>query len=110
MQDPSGDNTTACATTGETWSPERNTEADQRLHAELLRRGWTPLHITGYDPHTGHAEPGWAVELAMDEAMAIGRDFLQDALFAVQGDALVVAQCNSPWTQQAMGSFRERVA
>ena len=49
---------TAYATTGETWSPERNTEADQRLHAELRRRGCTPLRITGYDPHSGHAEPG----------------------------------------------------
>lgn len=100
---------TAYATTGETWSDERNTEADQRLHAELLRRGCAPLRITGYDPHSGHAEPGWAVELPIEEALAVGRDFLQDAIFAVQGDALVVVQCNSPWGQHAVGDFRARV-
>jgi hypothetical protein len=100
---------TAYATTGETWSPERNTEADRRLHAELMLRGCTPLRITGYDPHSGHAEPGWAVELPMEEALAVGRDFLQDAIFAVQGDALVVVQCNSPRGQHDVGDFRARV-
>ncbi|MFN6115842.1 MAG: DUF3293 domain-containing protein, partial [Flavobacteriales bacterium] len=79
---------TAYATTGETWSDERNTEADQRLHAELLLRGCTPLRITGYDPATGHAEPGWAVELPLDDALVVGRAYLQDAIFAVRGDAL----------------------
>jgi N-formylglutamate amidohydrolase len=101
---------TAYATTGETWSDERNTEADQRLHAELLRRGCTPIRITGYDPATGHAEPGWAAELPLDEALDLGRDFLQDAIFVVQGDALAVVPCNSRPTQHATGHFRERVS
>jgi N-formylglutamate amidohydrolase len=101
---------TAYATTGETWSDERNTEADQRLHAELLLRGCTPLRITGYDPATGHAEPGWAVELPMEEALVVGRAYLQDAIFAVRGDALAVVPCNSLPTQHAIGHFRERVS
>jgi N-formylglutamate deformylase len=100
---------TAYATTGESWSEERNIEADQRLHAELRRRGCTPLRITGYDPQSGHAEPGWAVDLPMDEALTVGRDFLQDSIFAVLGDALLVGRCNGPWQQEAIGGFRERV-
>ena len=99
----------AYATTGETWSAERNQEADQRLHAELLERGCAPIRITGFDPATDHAEPSWAVELPLDEALAVGHDFLQDAIFVVQGDALLVAQCNSPHAPQAVGFFRERV-
>ncbi len=72
---------TAYATTGETWSDERNQEADQRLHRELLQRGCTPIRIIGYDPDSGHAEPGWAVVLAVVEALEVGRDFRQDAIF-----------------------------
>lgn len=99
----------AYATTGETWSAERNAVADQRLHAELLRRACTPKRITGYDPETGHAEPSWAVELPMAEALAVGRDFLQDAIFVVQGDDLLVALCNNPQVPQTVGHFRERM-
>ncbi len=99
----------AYATTGETWSAERNQEADQRLHAELLERGCAPIRITGFDPATGHAEPSWAVVLPLDEALAVGRDFLQDAIFVVEGDALLVAPCNRPQASQAVGHFRERV-
>jgi len=100
---------TAYATTGETWSDERNVQADRELHQELLRRGCAPIRITGYDPESGHGEPGWAVALPLDEALELGRTFLQDAIFLVQGDTLLVAKCNSPWTQQAIGAFRERV-
>lgn len=100
---------TAYATTGETWSEERNVEADRKLHAHLVTLGHTPIRITGYDPESGHAEPGWAVELPLEEALAVGREFLQDAIFVVQGDTLAVAQCNTPHAAQTIGHFRERV-
>ena len=100
---------TAYSTTGETWSPERNAAADHRLHAELLRRGRSPLRITGYDPGTGHAEPGWAAELPWAEAQELGLHFLQDALFLVEGDVLRVAHCVAGSTCVNVGAFRERI-
>jgi hypothetical protein len=100
---------TAYATTGETWSPERNTEADQRLHAELMLRGCTPLRITGYDPQSGHAEPGWAVELPTEEALAVGRDFLQDAIFFVEDDVLHVWACRGGHAPALVGNFKARL-
>ncbi len=100
---------TAYATTGETWSPERNTEADQRLHAELLRRGCIPIRITGFDPVTQHAEPGWAVELPQAEALEMGRCYLQDAIFHVVGDELSVCSCAPEGRCAAVGSFTDRL-
>ena len=99
---------TAYATTGETWSPERNSEADQRLHAELVRRGCTPLRITGYDPQSGHAEPGWAVEMMVEDALDLGCAYLQDAIFAVNEDALFVCRCAEPRECVRVGDFRVR--
>lgn len=99
---------TAYATTGETWSPERNSEADQRLHAELVRRGCTPLRITGYDPQSGHAEPGWAVEMMVEDALDLGCAYLQDAIFAVNEDALFVYRCAEPRECVRVGDFRVR--
>ena len=100
---------TAYATTGEQWTDARNQEADQRLHADLLQRGCVPVRVTGFDPQSGHAEPGWAVELPLAQALEVGRTYLQDAIFVVQGDTLLVAQCNAPWTQSPVGGYRERV-
>ena len=98
----------AYATTGETWSAERNREADERMHAELRRRGHAPVRITAYDPVSLHAEPSWAVAMPVDEALALGRDFLQDAIFLVQNDRLTIAQCDSRRTWE-VGAFGERV-
>lgn len=101
---------TAYATTGQTWSDERNVEADALLYAELLQRNCNPIRIVGFDPETGHSEPGWAVDLPPDEAQAIGLQFLQDAIFLVEGDVLLVARCvvGSPWV--TVGAFRERLS
>ena len=47
---------TAYNTTGETWSPERNSAADTDLAAELAAMGIWRRRITGYSPSTGHAK------------------------------------------------------
>ncbi len=98
----------AFATTGETWSAERNADADERLHAELLRKGLAPIRIIGYDPTTGHAEPGWAVEMIVEDALDIGCAYLQDAIFAVNEDALFVYRCAEPRECVRVGDFRVR--
>lgn len=101
---------TAYATTGETWSDQRNIEADARLYASLLERQCKPIRIVGFDPETGHSEPGWAVDLAPEEAQAIGLQFLQGAIFLVEGDVLRMARSvvGSPWL--TAGAFRERLS
>ncbi len=88
---------------------ERNTEADQRLRAELIRRSCTPVRITGYDPHSGHAEPGWAVELPLTEALELGREYLQDAIFHAKGDVLHVWACRGGHAHAVVGNYRARL-
>jgi hypothetical protein len=100
---------TAYATTGETWDAARNIAADTRLHAELIRRGHAPIRITGYDPETGHAEPGWAVALTLDDALDIGRAYLQDAIFWVEDGRVEVVSCIAPNRRGSLGSFAQRL-
>jgi hypothetical protein len=100
---------TAYATTGEAWSDARHTEADQRLYDELVALGHRPVRATGYDPASGHAEPGWAAPLPLEEAHALGLKYLQDAIFHVEGDILSVWCCGPGGEHADMGSFRERV-
>jgi hypothetical protein len=99
---------TAWATTGERWSDAENLAADRRLFARLSLAGHAPLRVTGYSPLTGHAEAGWAVELGLAEALDIGRDFRQHAIYAVEGDALRVLRC-ADGRAAAVGSFRSHL-
>lgn len=102
---------TAYATTGEAWPAEENERAGRCLDQELrgeLRVAWCQ-RITGYSPTSGHAEPGWAVELPFDDACELGTDFLQDAIYWVRGDELSVSYCDHRRGLVRVGSFRERL-
>jgi hypothetical protein len=100
---------TAYATTGQTWSDEQNQAADQASEAELRKRSTWVRRLTGYSPSTGHAEPGWAVEMDFDAACYIGQRYRQDAIYYVQGDALFVSHCDARRALLTVGEFRSRV-
>ena len=100
---------TACATTGSTWRPEREAAADEALRLDLMKRGVWHTRITGYHPETGHAEPGWAVALSVADGCALGRAYLQDAIYTVEGDELQVVLCEKPHSVEHVSGFRERL-
>lgn len=86
---------TAYATTGHTWSPDRNIEADKRLKDHLLASSAGIRRLTGYSPNSDHSEPGWAVEMNLDEALLLGCEFLQDAIYFVRSGDLFVISCSN---------------
>lgn len=97
------------ATTGEQWTSAQNEASDRALATELqARSGWV-RRITGYSPETGHAEPGWAVELTEEEAREVGRQFRQDAIYLVQDRQLVVTRCEPGSALVFVAPFDERV-
>ena len=101
---------TAFQTTGEEWPEAQNQEADARLLAVIHETGRWHRRLTGFSPDTGHAEPGWAVEISFDEACLIGEKFLQDAIFFVECDTLFVSHCMAEHRMKIyVGSFIERI-
>jgi Protein of unknown function (DUF3293) len=101
---------TAWATTGQQWSPSANAAADRRLEAVLAGIGAWHWRITGYSPQTGHAEPGWAVELDLEAGLMLGREFVQHALYEVVDDLLRVWLCEGAQPAgQLLGRFASRV-
>ena len=99
----------AFATTGETWTPQENENADQRLASDLIARDVWLHRVTGYSPTTGHAEPSWAVELSLDEARILGLRFHQDAIYHVRHDRLSVTRCDARSELLHVDSFRSRL-
>ena len=84
---------TGYATTGEVWTLERNEAANARLRERLQALGCWMHPITGYSIKSGHAEPGWAVEVSVEEGCALGREFLQDAIYVIREGVLWYAVC-----------------
>ena len=97
---------TAYATTGQTWLPEQNAAADGDLAAWCDASGLRRRRITGYSISTGHAEPGWAVELDFSTACRLGVHFRQHACYLVQADQLWIIACADPARRSYVGSFR----
>jgi hypothetical protein len=100
---------TAWATTGEIWSLDRNQQADERLRAELVRCGAWHVRCTGYSPATGHAEPGWAVDMDCGAACELGRRFLQHAFYYVRSDELRVVSCRDGQASHPIDRFTARI-
>ena len=84
---------TAYQTTGEKWSAERNTTANNELEQKLRDLGCTPIPITGYSPATQYGEPGFAIQLSLQQALKTGADFKQDAIYYVENGSLQVHSC-----------------
>lgn len=100
---------TGYATTGECWPDDVNRGADQRLQQALLVRGCWMRRLTGYSPRTGHREPGWACQLSADEALRLGREFRQHAIYFVVDDWLFVRACEAGEEPVSVGRFSVRV-
>jgi hypothetical protein len=99
----------AYPTTGTTWPASRIDRADEMLRNVIASRGVWMARLTGFSPKTGHAEPSWAAAIGYDEACDLGRDFLQDAIYWVDGDVLSVSYCDARRRLELVGPFRERV-
>lgn len=99
----------AFATTGESWAPDQNAAADDKLEVELTTRGGWVVRIVGYSPTSEHAEPSWAARMSVDEARAVGGRFRQDAIYHVLGDVLSVTYCVGNTALVPIGSFSDRL-
>jgi hypothetical protein len=81
---------TAYATTGETWTPEQNIEADRQLEAELRKGGHRIHRISGYSKDLKTHEEGWAVVMDLKKAWDLAVKYKQVALFYYQNDELLL--------------------
>lgn len=73
-----------------------NTFAHERLAARLQKMGKTCLAAAGGDVEWTHVEQGFAVIAMTDEeALALGRDFGQEAIYGWSPSTLTVLSCDT---------------
>lgn len=100
----------ACATTGETWSADRNRVADRELESCLRDYSFGFLiRLIGYSPVDNHAEASWLIDLDLESGCRIGLRFLQDALYLLDHESLDVVDCSDRFRRAAVGNFYDRL-
>ena len=100
---------TAYASTGETRSLDENENANLKLAAELSLLSIWKQRVTGFSPTTGHAEPGWALELPFEIACDLGLKYRQDAIYYVTKGSLFVSYCDQRRETIPVAVFWERI-
>ncbi len=100
---------TACDPDGKKTDPAVNRSADLQLESELRLRGCRYWRVTGGSPDFAHAEPGYAAELPLSEALVLGRKYRQEAIFWIERDKLIIVACGSELRQE-LGSWSGRLA
>ncbi|MSR72816.1 MAG: DUF3293 domain-containing protein [Opitutales bacterium] len=81
---------TAYATTGETWTPAQNIQADRQLEAELKKGGHRIHRISGYSKDLDTHEEGWAVVMDLRPAWDLAVKYKQLALFYYENEQLLL--------------------
>jgi len=100
---------TACDPRGQPTDDQLNIGLDAELEGRLQTLECWHWRVTGGSPDFSHAEPGFAIELPLIDAVELGRNFDQIAVFWIEGDELSVIYCDDG-ARQKIGSWRERHA
>jgi hypothetical protein len=71
-----------------------NDDANDALAAQIQSSGGAYLRALGYSPDDVHREPSFLVwDIDRDGAIALGRMFRQDAIFALTSDDVILLSC-----------------
>jgi hypothetical protein len=79
---------TACAPGGARLGPAASRRRTARLARRLRAFGPRPVRADGGSPDRTHVEPGWAADLAREEARRIAAEAGQSAIFRFDGRAM----------------------
>jgi hypothetical protein len=72
---------------------DANSLADEALREDLITRGIPHFRMTGGNEDFSHAEPGWAAEMAFQEAVELGRKFEQLGIWWIERGILHLVDC-----------------
>lgn len=95
---------------GQTLSDKANARADEDLRQAISTMDYPAVRVTGGNFDFSHAEPGWGIECALEDARALALSFGQLAFYEVRGDLLLLhATTPSATMPEEIGSWSDRL-
>lgn len=93
---------------GNSGARAENQRRDRALREILESRERSYSRVTGCSPDGSHREPGYAIQITLDAAIALGRELQQKAVFWISNDQLSVVSC-ATHNSIVLGSFGARL-
>lgn len=96
---------------GEVVSPEANEQRCQDFEAQLESRGHRVIRLEAGSQDFSHKETSFAVEVTLANAIELGREFQQVAIFWIDSGELFLVDCETTeqervatWAERCMGN------
>ena len=97
---------TAYNSNGITRDENANLSADERLLLAIDALGVDRFRITGMSLDEVHREPGWGIQCSKDNAIRLGRQFEQEAIFWISGVELILINLEN-LEELPLGAFED---
>lgn len=93
---------------GEVVSEEENAQMNEILRQQIAAAGWPYFEVTGQC--ADHAEAGFGVVCSREDAIMLGQEFQQDAIYEVVDDQVILADCKEEEENVQVGRWSELLA
>ena len=93
---------------GQVVSDETNAQMNEILRQQVEHEGWPYFEVTGQCED--HAEAGFGVVCSRDDAILLGQEFQQDAIYEVRDDKVLLADCKEAEEDVLVGHWSELLA
>lgn len=93
---------------GRTVSDEENAEMDEILRQQIEHSGRSHFEVTGQCED--HAEAGYGIVCSRDEAIMLGQEFQQDAIYEVVDDKVILVDCKEEEEDVLVGRWSDLLA
>lgn len=95
------------------WNPQSellsnkdNDRSNQHLAQEISHTCWSSVQVGNRD--FSWMEESFAVQLSVEEAIELGRKYLQNAIYYVEGEELFLLSCKEEQNKVSLGDWRKR--
>ena len=83
-------------------APDQKNDENNALLLETIQASkWNCFPVTGQCED--HAEPGFGVECTRAEAIALGKQFRQDAIYEILNDEVILVDCQETEADEIVG-------
>ena len=90
---------------GHVVSNEENVQMNDVLRQQIEHEDWYFFKVTGQCED--HAEDGFGIECPREEAILLGQEFQQDAIYEVRDDKVILVDCKEEEEDVLVGRWSE---
>lgn len=90
---------------GHVVSDEENAQMNEILRQQIEHENWPHFAVTGQC--ADHAEAGFGIACSREDAILLGQEFQQDAIYEVRNDQVLLVDCHEKEEDELVGRWSD---